>query len=66
MVSTFVLLLRDLNEFDFETVDPILHFFQVLLYPLISALVVTINLTCYYLGIAMHDHIFGICCFCEV
>ena len=55
-----------LNEFNFETADSILHFFQVLLHPLISALVDAANLTCYYLGIAMHDHIFNICCLCEV
>ena len=66
MVGTFILLPWDLNEFDFEVADPILHFFQVLLHSLISALIVAVNLTCYYLGIAMYNHVFSTNCLCEV
>ena len=65
-VRAFVFLPWDLNEFDFKAADSTLHFLQVLLHSLISALVVAIDLACYYLRIAMHNPIFSTYCLREI
>jgi len=57
-----VLLPRYLNKLYLEVVHSILHLLKVLLHPFILAFIVAFNLTGYYLGIAVHDHIFNSCC----
>ena len=65
-IGTFVFLLWDLTEFDPKAADSTLHFFQVLLHSLVSTLIITVDLACYYLGIAMYDHILSTCSPCEI
>ena len=56
-----ILLPWDLNKLHLEVVNSILHMLEVLLHPFVLAFIVPINLTSYYLGIAVHNHIFSSC-----
>ena len=65
MISVLILLSWDLNKLHLEVDNLILHLFEVL-HPFDLAFIVYINLTSYYLGIAVHDHIFSSCRRCKV
>ena len=62
MVSVLVLLPQYLNKFYLEVVHSILHLLKVFLHPFVLAFIVALNLISYYLGIAVHDHIFSSYC----
>ena len=61
-----VLLPWDLNKLYSEATNSILHLLEVLLHPFILAFIVAINLTGYYLGIAVYNQIFSSCCLGKV
>ena len=61
-----VLFLWDSNKFYLKAANSIIHLLEVLLHPFILALIVAVNLTGYNLGIAVYNHIFKFCCFCQV
>ena len=65
-VDAFVFLPWDLNEFDLEAASSTLYFFQLLLHSFISTLIITVDLTCYHLGIAMYDHVLSTRSLCEI
>ena len=54
-----VLLLWDLNKLYLEVANLTLHLLEILLHLVILAFIVAINLTGYYLGIAIYDQIYS-------
>ena len=66
MVGILILLFWYLKKFHLEVAYPILHLLKVLFHPFVLIVIVAINLIGHYLGIAVQDHIYSSCCFCEI
>ena len=57
MVGVLILLPWYLNKFHLEVVYPTLHLLKVLIHPFVLAIIIAINLTGYYLGIAARPYL---------